>query len=69
LHETHLVFRRQLIPPAAALDGGPSLETQLVKFNEVPKLLGEKLKRVSVAERTQQLTQRLAEFQLRFVDH
>ena len=68
LHETHLVFRWQLIPPATAPEGGPSLETQLVKFDDLPKLLGGKLERVSTNERTRQLTQRMAEYQQRFVD-
>ncbi|MET0986642.1 MAG: hypothetical protein ABW034_14665 [Steroidobacteraceae bacterium] len=67
LKETHLVFRWQLIPPDSS-EGAPFIETQLVKFSELPDRLGPSAKRVTAAERQQQLLQRRAQFQLRFVD-
>ncbi|MET0984004.1 MAG: hypothetical protein ABW034_01225, partial [Steroidobacteraceae bacterium] len=67
LHEAHLVFRWQLIPPDSP-EGAPFIETRLVKFSELPDRLGRSVKRVTAAERQQQLKDRLAQFQLRFAD-
>jgi hypothetical protein len=67
LRETHLVFRWQLIPPGSP-EGPPFIETQLVKFSELPDRLGSAVKTVTPEERQRQLRERREQFDLRFVD-
>lgn len=69
LHELALTHRWQDLPRTPGGYGKPSIKGELVKLNELDRVLPRGMKRVTPAERQQQLAERLEKFQLRYVDH
>lgn len=67
-HELLVVHRWQGLP-TAGLKTEPWVKSQWVKLGELDGALPPGMKRVTPAERERQLAERLAQFQLRYVDH
>lgn len=66
LHEVLVVHRWQGLPVDPGSDGLPWTEGRVVKLDELNKTLPQAMRRVTPAERAQQLTERLETFKLRY---
>ena len=67
-HELLIVNRWQGFPRNADPDRLPWAKGKLVKFTDIDQVLPGDMKRVTPTERDKQLAERLAQFQLRYVD-
>jgi hypothetical protein len=69
LHQTHLVFRWQLLPldlPKGEVE--PFIKTELVQLDELEKRLSSAVPRITQSERQQQIATRKEAYQRRYVD-
>jgi hypothetical protein len=67
-HEVRIMYRWQL-PHHPTTTEEPSITGQLVKLSKLEKYLPQGMKKVTAAERQQQLVARLEMFKLRYVDY
>lgn len=69
LHETHLVFRWQLLPlelPEGEVE--PFIKTELVKFDALESVLSASVPRAALSDRQSQLEERSNTYRKRYVD-
>ena len=69
LHDLLVLHRWQGISRKPTTEGTPWVKGELVKLDDLDKVLPPDTKRVTAEGRAQQLAERLAEFKLRHVDH
>ena len=68
-HEVTVLHRWQGVPPNQPAGSGPSITGQLVKLKDLDAALPAAIKRVTAAERREQIMDRQRSFALRYVDH
>lgn len=68
LHEVIANHRWQGLPRGKSASGEPAISAQLVKLQDLPSILPKGTKRVTPAERQQQLAERLASYKFRLID-
>ncbi len=69
MHQLMVLHRWQGVPANLAAGGGPSISAQLTKLQDLDAALPAGTKRVTTAERREQIAERRQSFALRYVDH